>query len=135
MAKLVPTPVPDLLSLANAASGLQKGIEERGDLAIVLTGVDPTPKVLTLVPGANFLDFFAALNVNEPATHIVEVQLGGDSKFVGRKGDYAALSTATDRGALEQLFGSDTGLASDTSLAAWVGANKALSRPCAESIS
>ena len=125
VAKLVRAPARDLLSLAKAASGLQKGIDEQGDLAFVLTSVDPVPKVVVLVPVANFAEFFAALGVTEPATGAVEVQLGGASKFVGRKGTYAAISTAADRDALDQLLASTTSLATDASLATWLDANQA----------
>ena len=100
VAKLVQAPAPDLLSLAKRMSGLQKGLDEQGDLAIVLTSIDPAPKHVVLVPVANSADFFAALNVKEPGTGTVEVQLAGGPTLVGRKGDYAALAPATDRDAL-----------------------------------
>ena len=124
LAKLVQAPTPDLLSLAKAASGLQKGIDEQGDIALVLTSVDPVPKVVILVPVANFAEFFAALGVAEPASGAVEIQLGGASKYVGRKGIYAALSTAADHDALDQLLASTSSLAADASLATWLDTNK-----------
>jgi hypothetical protein len=80
---------------------------------------------VVLAPVANFADFFAALNVKDPATGIVEVQLAGAQTLVGRKGGYAAFAPATDRDTLEQLLASTTNLATDASLAAWLGANKA----------
>ena len=125
VAKLVQAPAPDLLSLAKRMTGLQKGLDEQGDLAIVLTSIDPAPKRVVLVPVANFADFFAALNVKEPATGVVEVQLAGVPTLVGRKGGYAALAPATDRDALEQLLASTTNLATDASLAEWLDANNA----------
>jgi hypothetical protein len=125
VAKLVHAPAPDVLGLAKRTVGLDKGIDEQGDLAIVVTGVDPAPKGVLLVPVANFADFFAALDVAEPATGIVEVQLLGAAKLVARKGDYAAIADAANREALEHVLAATTNLATDTSLAAWLDANKA----------
>jgi hypothetical protein len=125
LAKLVQAPAPDLLGLAKRMSGLAQGIDEHGDLAVVLTGVDPAPKGVALVPVANFADFFAALRVTEPATGVVEVQLASGPTLVGRKGDYAAMAAPTNRDALEQLLASTTNLAADASLAEWLAANKA----------
>ena len=78
-----------------------------------------------MIPVANFADFFAALNVQEPAAGVVEVQLGDAAKLVGRKGTYAALANESDRDALEQLLSANTNLAADASLATWLDANKA----------
>ncbi len=125
VAALVQAPAPDLLSLAKTKTGLQEGLDEQGDVAIVLTSIDPAPKCVVLAPVANFADFFAALNVNEPTTGVVEVQLAGAPTLVGRKGGYAALAPAADRDALEQFLASTTNLATNASLAAWLDANQA----------
>ena len=44
LAKLVQAPAPDLLGMAKGRTNLQKGIDEQGDLAVVLTSVDPVPR-------------------------------------------------------------------------------------------
>jgi len=125
VAKLVNAPAPDVLNLAKRTVGLDKGLDEEGDLAIVVTSIDPAPKGVLLVPLANFADFFAALHVAEPATGIVEVQLLGAAKLVARKGDYAAIADAANRDALEHVLAATTNLATDTSLAEWLDTNKA----------
>lgn len=125
VAKLVQAPAPDLLGLAKRMTGLQEGLDGHGDVAIVLTGIDPAPKGVVLAPVANFANFFAALNVKEPATGLVEVQLAGAPTLVGRKGDYAAFAAVADRDALEQFLASTTNLATDASLAEWLDANQA----------
>src|SRR6476661_7642895 len=124
IAKIVQAPAPDLLSLAKGMTGLQKGIDEQGDLALVLTSVDPAPKHVILAPVANFSDFFAALNVKEPETGVVDVQLAGAPSLVGRKGNYAAIARAADREALEKYLASTANLAGDAPLAAWLSANR-----------
>jgi len=125
VAKLVQAPAPDLLSLAKQMSGITKGLDEQGDLAIVLTSVDPKPKGVTLIPIANFAEFFGALQAEEPTTDIVEVQVAHGPKLVGRKGDYAAIALTTDRDALEQFLAETSNLSADASLAEWLDANKA----------
>src|SRR5947208_15113313 len=85
VAKLVHAPAPDLLNMAKGMTGLQKGLDEKGDLVLVLSSIETSPpKGVMLVPVANFDDFFAALNVKEPASGAVEVQLAGQPAFVGR---------------------------------------------------
>jgi hypothetical protein len=125
VAKLVQAPAPDVLNLAKRIVGIEKGLDEQGDLAIVVMSVDPAPKGVVLVPVANFADFFAALQVTEPTTGVVEVQLLGAAKLVARKGDYAAIADSADRNALEHVLAATTNLATDTSLAEWLNANKA----------
>ena len=124
LAKAVQAPAPDLLSLAKGMTGLQKGIDEQGDLALVLTSVDPAPKHVVLAPVANFAEFFDALNVKEPETGIVEVQLTGKPFVVGRKGSFAAIAPVADREGLEKFLASTTNLTTNDSLAAWLDANR-----------
>ncbi len=125
LAKLVQAPRPGLFGLAQKMTGLEKGLDAQGDLALVLTRMDPEVQGVVLVPVANFEAFFAAIGVQEPATGVVEVQLAGAPRLVGRKGDYAALAWATDRDSLEQFLASTTSLATDASLASWLDANQA----------
>lgn len=122
--KLVKAPAPDLLSLAKRMTGLQKGLDEQGDLAVVLTGLDPMPKHVILVPVASPTDFFAALQVDEPATGVVEVKLAGRPMLAGQREGYVALARPADRDALEKYLASKTNLANDAPLTAWVNENK-----------
>jgi hypothetical protein len=123
VAKLVNAPVPDLLNKAKSASGIQKGIDEQGDAAMVLASVDPAPNGIFLLPVTSFAEFFAALQVKQPETGAVEVELAGRPMLVGRKGDYAAIARVADRDALEQLLAAKNSLANDSSLAGWIDHN------------
>jgi hypothetical protein len=125
LAKLVQAPAPDLLTLAKNFSGMQKGIDDQGDLAIVLMGVDPAPKIVALVPVANFADLCTSLNVNDPAHGIVEVQINGAAKLLAHKDSFAVLIDPSDRDVLEAFLAVHTHLASDSSLSSWLEANKA----------
>ncbi|HEX3601856.1 MAG TPA: hypothetical protein VHU84_17005 [Lacipirellulaceae bacterium] len=124
VAKLVHAPAPDLLDLAKRMHGIQKGVNEQGDLAVVLTGIDPAPKVVVLVPMSDAAEFFSALDVKEPTTGVVEVQLSGRPALVGRKGGFAALALPTDRDVLEKFLASSTNLTTDAPLATWLDTNK-----------
>ncbi|MGD9634700.1 MAG: hypothetical protein AB7G28_16910 [Pirellulales bacterium] len=124
VAKLVGAPAPDLLSLLKDKSGLGQGLDDQGDLAIVLVSFDAAPRAVLLVPVANFEKFFAALGAKEPAAGIVEVQLAGSPALVGRKGNYASIALSTDRAALEQLLASTDSLANNSSLG-WLDENQA----------
>ena len=125
VAKLVQAPAPDLLNLAKGMVGIQKGLDEQGDLAIVLATIDPVPKGVVLVPMSNEAEFFAALNVKVPDTGTVEVQLAGRPAVVGRKGTFAVFAVSTDQEALEQFLASTTNLSADAPLATWLDANRA----------
>jgi hypothetical protein len=124
VAKLVNAPVPDLASMAKTMSGVGAGVDEHGDLAIVVTAIEPVPTGVVLVPVTDFAVFFAALKVAEPQTGGVEVSLAGRPAHVGRKGDYAVVAQAKDREALEKYLASTTNLAGDTALAEWLDANR-----------
>lgn len=124
VAKLVQAPAPDLLSQAKNMTGVEKGLDEQGDAAIVLISVDPTPKGVVLVPVADFADFCAALGVEQPDTGIVNAHMVGKETLVGRKGNYAVIAPASDRDALEQLLGATTNLSTDAAVAAWLDANQ-----------
>jgi hypothetical protein len=125
VATLVQAPAPDLLAKVQQAIGLQKGIDDHGDVVVVLTSVDPTPKYLILTPVADFAEFYSAFDVTEPSNGAVEVQLAGTPTLVGRKGGYAAMAPTSQREALERYIADETHLASDDSLAAWLDANQA----------
>jgi hypothetical protein len=125
LAKLVKAPAPDLLSMAKEMTGLQTGIDEQGDLAVVLTSVNPPANHIILAPVANFDDFFESLNVKEPESGVVDVQIAGAPAVVGRKGSYAVIGSADDREVLEKFLTSTTNLTNDAPLAAWLGANRA----------
>ena len=125
LAKLVQAPPVDLLSLAKNSSGIQKGVDDQGDCALVLMGIDPSPKIVVLVPVTNFADFCTGLNVNDPGQGIVEVQPNGTAMLLGHKGGFAVLTNPSDRDALEAFLGNRTNLASDASLASWLDTNKA----------
>jgi hypothetical protein len=125
LAKLVQAPAPDLLSLAKGITGLQKGIDEEGDLAIVVTEMEPAPKPFILAPVSNFDEFFAALKVENPAEGLQDVQIAGSPSVVGRKGSFAVIAPATERDALEKFLASTTNMASDKPLTEWLDKNRA----------
>jgi hypothetical protein len=124
IAKLVQAPAPDLLNLVKKMSGLQQGLDEHGDLAVVLTGNSSAFECVILVPVADSESFFAALKTDEPTTGIVEVKIADTAMLVGRKANYAAFAPVTQRDALEKFLASATNLTADASLTQWIDSNK-----------
>jgi hypothetical protein len=110
--------------MAKGMTGLQKGIDENGDLVVMLATIDPVPQQIILVPVSNFDEFFASLNVKAPEDGVVEAQIIGKPTLIGRKGNHAAIAPPPSRSALEKYLKSTNNLASDKSLSTWVDANK-----------
>lgn len=124
LAGLVTAPPPGLLTQAKMMSGLEKGLDEQGDLALVVTQILPMPKTVLLVPVANFADFCAALNVAEPTGGVVTVQIVGQPRLMGRIGNFALLAKESDRDALEHLLATGARVSADESLKMFVDSNK-----------
>jgi hypothetical protein len=101
LAKLVNAPAPDLLMMLKGMSGLQKGVDENGDGAVVITNFEPT-KTVVLLPVASFTDLFASLKITDPASGLADLQLLGQAIVVGRKGNFAAFAHQSDREDLDR---------------------------------
>ncbi len=126
LAALVKAPAPDLLTLAKGLSGIQKGIDESGDMAFVLTAIDAGPKAMILVPIADAADFYTALNAKQPHDGgVVEAQIAGMPALIGTKGSHAVIAPAAEEEALKAFLSAKSPLAGDASLAAWIDASKA----------
>src|SRR5262249_9484014 len=113
-----------ILSLLEKHAGFDKGLDEQGDLALVLTSIEPTPKAVAFIPVANFTDFFAAIHADDPGNGVAEAQVAGQQALVGRKGSYAVLAHAGDRDALERVLASTDKVALDGPLREWLEANQ-----------
>lgn len=125
LAELLRARAPDLLRATKEQAGIENGLDEQGDAAIVLTSVDPEPTVVLLAPVEDFAAFFAGLGVKDPAAGVVKVQVAGSTTLVGRKGDYVAFASPRQRDGLERFLTRTTSLASDAQLVEWLGANQA----------
>jgi hypothetical protein len=123
--KLLHGQSPDLLGMAKAMTGFQKGLNEQGDLVVVLSAVDPAPKFVMLVPVSDFTELFSTLNTAEPTSGVAEVQLAGKPMLIGRKGDHAAIAPPSDREALERYLKTTDTLANDATIRTWIESNKA----------
>ena len=125
VAQILKVPHQDHLNMLRQMTGIQKGLDEEGDLAFIVPSIDPSPQPIVLVPVSSFDDFFAALSVEAPDSGVVEVQLLGQPILVGRKGSHAALAQPSSRDALEKYLTTTNNMTADKSLADWVDSNKA----------
>jgi hypothetical protein len=124
LAKLVQAPAPDLLNLSKAMTSLQKGLDDNGDIALVVAQLDPSPKFVLLIPTTNYSDLLSSLKVKEPGPGIVAAQIGASQVVIGQKGNFAAIAHATDRDALERFLAATANVSADPQLAAWLEPNK-----------
>ncbi len=126
LAELVQAPpVPTLLGMARAVPGLHEGLDENGDLAVVLASLESGPKPLIVLPIADVEKFFGALGVKAPKSGgLVDAEIQGGPAVVGRKGNYAVVATGNDREQVEKLLAAKNTLAADDALAAWTADNK-----------
>lgn len=124
LAKLVQAPAPDLLNLAKVMTGLQKGLDDNGDIALIVTQLDPSPKFVVLIPTSNYADLLNSLQVKEPGSGIAAAQIGASQVVVGQKGNFAAIARACDRDALERFLTAPGNLSADAQMAAWLEPNK-----------
>ena len=125
LAELVGAPAPGLLAHAKAASGVKSGLDEHGDLAVVLLGVEPGPQFVILAPVTDFDEFVSGFNPEAPDSDVVEVKIGGSPTVVGRIGSFAAMAPTSSRAVLEKFFTSTESLASNESLGEWIEESQA----------
>lgn len=124
LAKLVQSPLPDILNRVKERTGVQQGLDEQGDAAVILTNIDEQFKLVVLLPVANFDEFFTSLSSKE-TDGIEEVEIAGAATVVARKGGYVALASVRDRAELERFLASTDSLANDEELASWLEDSKA----------
>ena len=105
-------------------TGLQKGLDDNGDVALVVTQLDPSPKFVVLIPTSNYADLLNSLQVKEPGSGIVAAQIGASQVVVAEKGNFAAVARASDRDALERFLAATTNISADAQMAAWLEPNK-----------
>jgi hypothetical protein len=124
VAKLVHAPAPDLLALAKAMSGVEKAVDEQGDLAVVLVAIEPSPKVVVLVPVTDFNDFVAGLGAKQTDSGPAQANLAGRPLVIGHKGSFAVVAHMNDGEALNQFLAASKNLGADTALSNWLNDNK-----------
>jgi hypothetical protein len=95
LAEKLKLPLPNALDLAKARLGIEKGIDEKGSLALAAVPGD-TPKddpiPLLFVPTTDYDALIKQLNPEKEEDGITTISIDGDRSIVGKKGNFAVLS-------------------------------------------
>jgi hypothetical protein len=123
VAQLVGAPAPGLLAIAKQSLGVEGGLDERGDVAMVFLASEPMPKVVALAQVKDYEAFARGLGADDAGDDIAEVELAGKPSVIAPHGSYAVMAPAGDREAIEQFLAADGRLGDDEALAKWVASN------------
>jgi hypothetical protein len=86
------------LELAKARLGIEKGIDEKGSLAMAVVpgdGPNDDPIPLLFVPTTDYDALIKQLNPEKEVNGITTINIDGDRSIVGRKGNFAVLSASS----------------------------------------
>ncbi|HUT12613.1 MAG TPA: hypothetical protein VMY42_19105 [Thermoguttaceae bacterium] len=108
-------PVPSLLDQLKQATGIDKGLDEKGSAAFVVVPSedDDEPAVLLYVPVTDYGQFIAALEPAEPEEGLSQVQVLRGRFLVGQDGGYAVFAEQRHRGALKAAIDSPNRLSDE----------------------
>jgi hypothetical protein len=127
LAKLVNAPLPGApLATIKQSVGIDQGLDEKGSaLAVVLPG-DGDPVAILLVPVTDYKAFITPLKPTKTDGSITEAE-GPDGKiWVGKKGNYAAMSGPTTKSALEKVINAKKDVTANVQpLQGWLASNDA----------
>ena len=115
LAEKLKMPLPNVLELAKAHLGIEKGIDEKGSIALAavpgeVPNDDPIP--LLFVPTTDYDALIKQLNPEKEENGITTISIDGDRSIVGKKGNFAVLSASSGATkALRQVLDSKTSVA------------------------
>jgi hypothetical protein len=100
------------LQMLKLVAGIQKGLDDKGSLALVLLLADDRPQGILLVPVTDYKDFIDNFKPKQAGDKISEVMVMGKTHYVGEKGGYAVLvDEDTGKDTLKKVLASSTGVA------------------------
>ena len=102
-------PMPDLLTLAKGFVGVQKGLDEKGGLAIALVaGPDgrqwEDSAFFAVVPVTDYKELIAPMSPEDVDAAVTTVSVSGMNMVVGKKGSFAVFAFAERKEALEKFL-------------------------------
>ena len=95
LAEKLKLPLPNALDLAKARLGIEKGIDEKGSLALAAVpgdGPNDEPIPLLFVPTNDYDALIKQLNPEQEENGITTISIDGDRSIVGKKGNFAVIS-------------------------------------------
>jgi hypothetical protein len=123
----VQAPIPDVLDQVKTATGIEKGLDEKGAVVgIVMPGEDSKaePQAVAAIPVTNYEQFLEQLKPEKKEGGIAQVTLARSSMLVANRGGFALLAEPKHRAALKKVLDSKKGLAGELSgLGPWLPEN------------
>jgi len=112
VAKKAQTPLPlSPLGFLKTLVGIDKGINERGTVALAGLDNEEEPIPLLFVPVTNYAEAMAGLGVKEPK-EINEVEILGKGLVLGKKGDFIVATEAKHKDVLQKVLAGKKSIAS-----------------------
>jgi hypothetical protein len=102
-------PMPDLLTLVKGFVGVEKGLDEKGGLAIALVGGPEGRQwedsaFFAVVPFTDYKELIAPLSPGDADAAVTTVSVSGMNMVVGKKGSFAVFAFAERKEALEKFL-------------------------------
>lgn len=122
-------PIPSLLAKVKEATGLGKGLDEKGAALLVLLpppADDPTPPVLLYLPVSDYKEFIAPLQAQADAEGVTQGKVMRGSFLVVQKAGYAVFVDPKRRSSLLKAVAAPNRVAAELKpLEAWLAENDA----------
>jgi hypothetical protein len=129
LAGLVGAPAISVLDKFKTESGMDKGVDEKGALVVILVRAsgDAPPLVVAGLPVTDFKQFLGQFEGAKADGEISDIKTAkGAQFFVARRGGYALLAQRDGRKALEQVLGAKQSIAAEVAgIEPWLAANDA----------
>jgi len=126
LAEKLKLPFPNALDLAKAHLGIEKGIDEKGSIALAAVagdGPNDEPVPLLFVPTTDYDGLIKQLSPEKEENGITTISIDGDRSIVGKKGNFAVISPRSGAAkALRQVLDAKTSVADGIkAMQSWVG--------------
>ena len=120
-------PVPSLLPMLKTITGLAKGFDDKGALALAAVpqeDVGLPPAVVIFVPVTDYAGFVAGTMPDDAQAEIISGQVAGKPIIVTQKGSFALFAQPSDENVLRRVKAAKTDIASGVQpLSDWVRRN------------
>jgi hypothetical protein len=126
MAEKLKIPFPNALDLAKAHLGIEKGIDEKGSLALAAVagdGPNDDPIPLLFVPTTDYDGLIKQLSPEKEENGITTITIDDKPSIVGKKGNFAVISPSSGAAkTLRQVLDAKTSVADGIkAMQSWVG--------------
>lgn len=107
LAGLLHQQAPPLLPLVQQQTGLQEGIDEKGDFGVVVMSAVQGPAVAVFVPVTDYKKFIGQLEPDDPEKRVTSATLAANAITVGQLDNYAVISSMDNQVLVEQIVASE----------------------------